>query len=62
MSLPRFARQHACGTKRRYRTPGAARWALHALLRDQPGAGHMQVYQCSFCRRWHIGTVREKAG
>lgn len=53
------ARRAACGTKQRYRTPSAARWAMHRVMRAKPDNGHMQVYRCA-CGGWHFGHVRSR--
>jgi hypothetical protein len=52
----RALRRRSCDGKVRYTEFGAARWAMHRMLRHEGSDGaRMNVYRCRFCRGFHFG-------
>lgn len=54
VSSKRNQRKRACTHKCRYPTAAAGRLAIWQLNRVTY-LGHMNVYHCKFCQRYHIG-------
>lgn len=53
MASKRNVRKKRCTGKKRYVNRPDAWGALRALGRK--GMRGMQIYKCSFCKKWHIG-------
>jgi hypothetical protein len=46
--------ERACGSKRKHRTRESAYGEAKGV-----GVPGMSVYQCAYCRHWHIGKSRK---
>ena len=51
--------KHVCWRKRGYAKKALAEDAMRKALADRPGQ-HLRVYNCPYCRQWHLTHKRER--
>jgi hypothetical protein len=51
-------RQAACAHKKRHKSRERALWAARGLKLNPTRTNAIGVYQCPFCKQWHVGGQR----